>query len=118
MYSIPMRLLDQKTLQTGDVIDPSVVPDLGDAHEIEILVTVLTAATAGAGGDTPLFLVKHAPVNDTQYYVDFPTIVAVDLTKTGSTWIHVPYFLRYIAWFLSGTMESGAVVTLDVIAKG
>jgi len=118
MYSISMRMLDQKTLQIGDGIDPSVVPDLGDAHELEILVTVLTAATVGVGGDTPQFQVKHAPMNDTQYYVDFPTVVAVDLTKTGSTWIHVPYFLRYIAWFLSGTMESGAVVTLDIMAKG
>ena len=81
-------------------------------------MTVHTAGTAAEGGDPPKLLVQHAAVNEEQYYVDFPSPIAVDLTQVGLTWIHVPYFMRYVGWVVTGTIGDAPVASLDVLTKG
>lgn len=118
MYPTSKRMLDQTELRSGDQMDASAAADLSEAHELEILVMVHTAAEAVEGGESPQILVKHASMRDEQYYIDFPTPVAVDLTQVGPTWVHVPYFLRYVGWFLSGSFEGAPVVSIEVMSKG
>lgn len=118
MYPTSKRILDQTELQAGEQMEATAAPDLSEAHELEILVMVHTAATAVDGAESPQLLVKHATTRDEQYYVDFPTPIAVDLTQVGPTWIHVPYFTRYVGWFQTGTFESAPVVSLEAMAKG
>lgn len=118
MYPTSKRILDQFTLQTGDQLSTNAVADFADARDLEVVVTVHTPATPEEDAEAPQLFVKHAPVNDDTYYVDFPTPVAVDLTVAGTTWVHVPYFTRYVGWAVSGSIGTEPVVSLDVLTKG
>lgn len=110
---INCRLLDNATLVAGDKMDLSGALDLGDSRELEVVVTVITAAS----GVNPILELRHAACNSEDAYLDFETRVQVDLSATGKSWFHVSHFTRWIAWFLAGTLESSAVVTIDLVGK-
>ena len=112
------RVLAQVILKTGDKVDVSAILDYLGANELEIVATVHSASADPTDGTAPQLVVKHSPVDDEHYFIDFPSPVAVDLTRTGSTWVHVPYFTRYVGWFVDGTLSGEVTVTLDITAKG
>lgn len=49
--------------------------------------------------------------------MDFDTPAEIDLSREAMVWFHVDAFLRYVGWFVSGTLTGAAVVTIDVIGK-
>lgn len=108
------RILVRASVSTDDALDLSGALDLGELRELHVVVTVDEAGT----GETARLSVKHAPVNEEAAYLDFETPAEVDLTSTGTTWVQVSSFTRWVHWFLSGTLSENAVVTLDVMAKG
>lgn len=105
------RLLDQATLSTGDALDPADALDLADYKELEIVVEVHSAAE----GDTPRLVLQHGPTAAVS--LNFETPVSVDLSATGTSWLHLARFTRWLGWSVTGTLSGGAVVTLEVIAK-
>lgn len=115
MYPLSIRLLDHVTLKNGDSIDLSALLDLTSARELEIAVTV---HTEGAASATARLLVQHATAADKDLFVDFPTPVSIDLSVATTTWIHVPYFTRFVGWFTSGIFDDEVEVSLDIVAKG
>jgi len=101
------------SVSDGASQDLSAALDLLDYTTLELMVRVTQATT----GDSPRLLLRHAPVNEADAYDDFPTPIAVDLTATGRTWVHVGYFTRWLAWFSSGTLDADAEVVVDLIAR-
>ena len=108
------RILEGATIADGDEMDLASALDVGEARELEIILTVVEAGD----GDNPKLVVRHAPINAEDSYLDFETTVEIELTATGRVWFHVDKFTRWLGWFTSGTITSGAVVTLEVLAKG
>ena len=107
------RLLDQATVNDGDTLDLSDAPDLGEYHTLGLAVTVHEAGV----GTAPLLVVEHAASNATDYYGAFSTPAQVALDVTGTTFVQVDAFLRWVRWTTSGSLSSPATVTLDLIAK-
>lgn len=113
-----MGLSHRRTLQSASVgtdgsPDPSAAQDFGEYLELHVVLTVVQAGE----GEGATLSVKHAPVNEEDAYLDFETPVEVDLTQVGTTWFQVASFTRWVCWFISGTVTSDAVVTLDLVAK-
>lgn len=111
------RLLDSVTLSAGDVVDLTGALDLGQYRELHIVVTIHQAGEAQEGESVTLS-VKHAAINEEALYLDFETPAEVSLTSAGTSWFHASTFTRYVWWFVSGTLLSDAVVTLDLVGKG
>lgn len=114
MPQLSRRVLDRQTLTTDATMDASEAPDVGAYTILEIVATVHEAAS----GESPRLLVRHAPVNEADAWLAFETPMEVDLSVTGATWRHVTAFTRFLGWSTSGTLNTDAVVTLDVVAKG
>lgn len=118
MSATCLRILDGQTL--GEQQDPAAATavDLGDFDELELVITVTSAGTAEAGdASAPALVLQHAPSASGDVLLDFPTAVSVDLTATGSTWIHVPYFTRWLFWSTSGSLTTAATVTVEVVGR-
>lgn len=110
-----IRLLSNATLSAGAAPDlPMDGRDFAAADRLDIVIRVLTA---GTGDGAVTLKIMHAPENDADVYLDFATAVEVSLTETGLYWFHVDSFTRWVAWFVSGTLTSDAVVTVDVIGR-
>ena len=108
------RILDAQALSTGDTMDLAEAIDLGEYTVLEITVVV---SEAGAGESAAL-LFQHAPCNEAGRYMDFATPLKVDLTHAGTTWEHIDAFTRFLTWSVTGTLNSSAVATVDIVAKG
>ena len=108
------RLLNSTTLTPDDAVDLMSALDVGDYRELHFVLTVSQAGN----GDAPVLVVKHASVNEESAYLDFDTPVKIALGGTGSAWFKVDSFTRWICWFVSGALNSEAVVTVDLIGKG
>lgn len=113
MSTLYTRLLNGDTLSDGDAAEPTGAVDLSDYRELHVYIRV---SEAGAG-DSPALLVEHSSRGESDTYVAFATPVNVDLTVAAGAWFHVPAFMRWVAWRLSGSLSSAAVVTLDIVAK-
>ena len=107
------RLLDHTTLAEGDRIQAADAPDLVDGATLEIIVTVHEATE----GEAPTLSLVHAAEKDDDAWMDFPSPVRVALSRTGRTWLHVPWYSRYIGWATTGTITGAPIVTVDLIAK-
>lgn len=68
-------------------------------------------------GDAPRLCVKHAAVSEEGAYVAFAVACVTPLAATGTSWFQVDSFTRYVWWFISGTLNSEATVSLDLVAK-
>lgn len=113
MSSFCTRVLPQTTIEDGASMDLTQALDLADFRELDVVVTVVEAAT----GEAPLLVVEHAAFNEEGGYLAFSTPMAVDLTATGTTWFHADAFTRWVRWRTTGTLSTAAVVTLDVVAR-
>lgn len=113
MRNLSTRWLDQRTFSAGDTMSLSEALDVGDYGSLELVITVEQAAT----GSSPALVVEHAALNGADRYLAFDPAVSVDLTQTGTTWLHRSPFTRPLGWSLSGTLETDAVVSIDVVAK-
>lgn len=115
MASFYKRILDCRTLSSNDLMGILEALDLGAYKEIEI---VLPLVRQGAGTN-PKLVIKHAMVNEPDAYVGFATPYEVDLTQSNGTisWTHVPYFTRFVRWYVTGTLSTAPVVTVDILAK-
>lgn len=107
------RVLDTATLNDGDAAQPTDAADYSGYRELEIFVRVTEAGL----GDSPALVLEHSSRGEADTYVPFATPVTVSLAATGNAWFHVPAFMRWVAWRLTGTLEGSATVTLDIIAK-
>ena len=107
------RPLSAATLSAGAEVDLSQALDLADYREVHVVLTVDQAGD----GETPVLVVRHAAVNEAGAYVDFDTPAQRTLSSTGTSWFHADSFTRWVMWFVSGTLNADAVVTVDVIAK-
>lgn len=114
MATTSARLLDRSTLSSGDTMPAESASDMGEGQTLEVIVTVHAACE----GDAPTLVLKHAPGNTDQDWLDFPQPIRVPLGRAGRTWFHAPYFTRYVGWSLSGTLDSSAEVTVELLAKG
>ena len=90
MRTLYNRVLEAATLSDGEAAEPTGALDLS---------------------------LERSSSGEVDGYVAFATPVQVDLTATGSAWFHVPAFMRWVAWRLSGSLSASAVVTLDIVAK-
>ena len=86
-------LLDRVSLTADSTMDPGSAADMADGQTLEIVVTVDEAAT----GEAP---------------------VRVSLSRATRTWIHVPRYTRYVGWSVSGTLDTPAIVSVALLAKG
>ena len=107
------RLLQNVTLSAGETTDLLEGLDLGEYREVHV---VLTVVSAGSGSAVKL-VARHAPLDDEDSYLDFDTPMEISLTETGSRWFHADAFTRFVSCFVSGTLESDAIVTVDLVAK-
>lgn len=114
MSALNVRWIDSHAFTQGEAMALRDALDLGAAIVLDVVVTVEEAGT----GTTPQILLKHAARNATGDYMDFRTPVAVDLTASGQTWAHMDEFTRFLGWELSGTLDTNAVVSVDIVAKG
>ena len=114
MAAFYKRVLDCRTLSSGDIMNVLETLDLGAYKEVEIVLTVVRA-----GSGTPFLQVKQAAVNEPDAYFALTTVVNVDLTQAAGTIIHIhnAYFTRWLRWTTSGTFTTSPVVTLDILAK-
>ena len=118
MAAICIRILDGELIQDKHAASAVEAIDFGDFDELELVIRVTAAGVAADGAPAAVTLVlQHAPTADADALLDFPTAISVDLTTAGSTWIHVPYFTRWIFWFTTGQLASGATVTVDIVAR-
>lgn len=113
MNLMTMRLLDHATLSPGETGDTTRALDCGAFREVHLVLTVHSAGV----GDTPKLCVKHAAQNESGAYLDFDTAAEIALTGTGMAWFKADAFTRYLCWFVSGTLNTEAVVSLDLVAK-
>ena len=113
MRTLYNRVLEAATLSDGEAAEPTGALDLSEHRELHVYIRV---SEAGAG-DSPLLILEHSSSGEVDGYVAFATPVQVDLTAMGSAWFHVPAFMRWVAWRLSGSLSASAVVTLDIVAK-
>lgn len=113
MIPLYRKILDNRTLSSGEELDLTGAFDLSGYRELHL---VLTVVTAGEGDDAKL-VVRHAPTNDESAYRDFPTPAEIALNTTGSAWFVVSSFTWFVHWFVSGTLNADAVVTLELIGK-
>ena len=111
MATTSTRWLDSKTLNTGDRSDASA--DLGEATELEIVVTV----SGAADGDSPALCIYHSPSSADDDPLEFREPCRVSLARTGRVWISVPRFTRYLSWRVAGTLDSPGVVTVDLVGR-
>lgn len=114
MSPFHLRMLENAILSAGETGGVSGALDLGGFSELHLVITVQEAGD----GESPRLRVKHAIVNEESVYVDFETPVSVDLSVSGTVWVHVPAFTRWVCWFVEGAIASSATVTLDALAKG
>lgn len=118
MSATCLRILDGQTLGEQQEPASATAVDLGDYDELELVVTVTSAGTTEAdAGSAPALVLRHAPSAAADVLLDFPTPVSVDLTATGSTWIHVPYFTRWLFWSTSAALTTAATVNVEVVGR-
>lgn len=118
MAAICICIVDGQTIQDQHAASAADAVDCGEFDELELVIRVSAAGEAEEGASSPPMLVlQHAPRADTDTLLDFPTPVSVDLTVEGSTWIHVPYFTRWIFWSTSAALASGATVTVEIVGR-
>ena len=108
-----LRMLKSVTLNTGDTIALTDSADFVDACSLDIVIRVEQAGS----GTAPLLKVQHSATNEEGTWIDFSTPAEADLTTAGLTWVHEDAFTRFAGWTVSGTLETPAVVTVDVIGK-
>ena len=113
MSTFSTRVLAIVTLQSGDVMDLSLAVDIGEHNKLDVVVHVSTPGE----GESPILHLEHAASNEEGAYVPFETPMEVDLSTEGRSWFHADRFTRWLTWRLSGTLTSGAVVTLDLVAR-
>lgn len=113
MRTLILRWLDQRTLSAGDTMSLSEALDVGDYNSLDLVITVEQAAR----GTDPVLVLEHAALNGSDHYLAFDPAVSIDLTQTGKTWLHRSPFTRLLRWSLSGTLETDAIVSIDVVAK-
>ncbi len=99
-----LHILEDRTLQTGDAMN--------DDNTLDTVFHVLTAAE----GDAPTLTLKHVAFNVFGRFLAFTPEVSVDLSAVGSPWFRIDAFTRYVGWFLSGTLTTDAVVTVELVA--
>jgi hypothetical protein len=104
-----VRLLETRAFSSDAVQDPSEVGDFGASKELDIIIRVLKAGTAGT------IELQHAVVNETSGFVQLATTV-VNLNAAGSTYVQVTAFTRYVRWLVQG-VAGGPVVRVDLVAK-
>ncbi len=80
------RLLDQTPLAEGGRISALNAPDMGDGATLEVVITVNEATD----GESPVLALVHAPAQEDDAWLEFPTPIRVSLARTGRTWVHVP----------------------------
>ena len=107
------RLLDHISINDGDTMNLAEALDLGDYRTLGFSLTV---HEAGKGTD-PVIVLQHAATNAEDQYGDLSAPVRAALDVTGTSLYHAESFLRWVRWTTSGTLSSGAVVSLDLIAK-
>lgn len=107
-------LLDRVSLTADSTMDPGAAADMADGQTLEIVVTVDEAAT----GESPVLALWHAPDAAAAVWLDFPEPVRVSLSRAGRTWIHVPRYTRYVGWSVSGSLDTPAIVSVALLAKG
>ena len=103
------RLMDAGVL--GGSADQSVT-EAWDAGAYNKLQMDLRVATAGSAGTLKL---QHAPVNEDKAYEDLSG-ASVNLNATGSTFVTVSDFWRFVRWSYSGA-TGNPVALIDGIAK-
>lgn len=113
MNNTTSRVFDEKTLSQGDTMSEDEALDYGAFSTLDVVIHVSSAAT----GDSPTLTLKHASYNEAGRYLAFESPVEVSLSATGSTWFRVSAFSRFIGWSLAGTLDTPAVVTLDIVAR-
>lgn len=116
MSATCLRILDGQTLTEQQAPASAGALDLGDYDQLELVISVTTAGTADEG-TAPALVLQHSPSSGGEVLLEFPTPVSVDLTVTGNTWIHVPYFTRWLFWSTSGALISAATVSVDVVGR-
>lgn len=107
-----LHILEDRTLQTGDAMNDDDALDLALYNTLDLVIHVLTAAE----GDAPTLTLKHVAFNVFGRFLAFTPKVSVDLSAVGSHWFRIDAFTRYVGWFLSGTLTTDAVVTVELVA--
>lgn len=113
MNTFSTRILNRVTLSDGDAMDLTMALDLLEFGELDLVVQVHEATE----GESPVLVLEHAPANESDAYIDFPTPARVDLSATGTTWHRVTAFTRWVRWRLTGTLAGNPTVTLDLLAR-
>lgn len=120
MASFYKRIIDCRTLTQGDFMIHLDALDLGAYRELEIVITLIKAAT---GTGTHVLRFQHAAINEPDAYISLNTDTYLDLIN-GSAGVpqhfHNAYFLRWLRWKIvtsSGSLSSGAIFCVDIIAK-
>lgn len=103
------RCLETRSFPLDAVQAPSEVGDFGASKELDIIIRVLKAGTAGT------IELQHAVVNETSGFMQLASTV-VNLNAAGSTFVQVTAFTRYVRWIVQGVAGS-PVVRIDLIAK-
>ena len=107
-------LLDRAALQDGATPSADQVLDLGDALQVELVLTVEQAAE----GDAPTLTLKHGPTLETASALDFREPAQIPLSRVGRRWYSPDRHTRYLTWALSGTLDGEATVSVDVLTRG
>lgn len=113
MPNLHTTWMNGKKLALGDTMQQTEALDVGEYQTLDLAVTV---ETADDGADAALVF-EHAARNEAGCYMDFGDKVTVPLTVTGTTWVKIDRFTRFLGWAIEGTLNSGAVVSTDVAAK-
>lgn len=106
-------LLDRQSLSAGDAMSLKDALDLGHYATLDVVVTVHEASE----GDSGALELRHAPRNQEDSYLDFPTPISVSLAATGKTWIRADAFTCFVAWSVSGDLSRSATVSLELVAR-
>lgn len=114
MGMFSLSFMDHRTLAEGDTMSNAEAVDVGPFTIVDLVITVHSAAT----GTSPTLTIKHAARLAEDAWLDLDEALVIDLTATGTTWRHVSAVTRFLGWFLSGTVETGPEVTIDIVAKG
>ena len=74
-----------RAVGTDPALDLEAVLDLGHILALHVVLTVNQAAEA-AHGSTAKLVIRHAPVNGVDLYMDFDTPAEIDLSREATTW--------------------------------
>ncbi len=76
MASYFKRIIDHRTINGNDLMNYLEALDLGAYREIEIVITLVKAAT---GTGNPKIMFQHAAINEPDAYIAFNTAAEVDM---------------------------------------